>query len=107
MVVTQVIAQLFYIFLDNALKYAKENDVISFNLKAHKKGLEIIFSNGVNEEDELDPNLLFERFYRGTSAQKKEGSGIGLSIAKEIIDLHKGQVQVSINNGKISFVLLF
>ena len=61
-----------------------------------------MFSNDTDDQ-EVDVNQLFERFYRSPRNSKKEGSGIGLSIAKEIIELHKGKVNVSVKDGKIYF----
>ena len=52
-------------------------------------------------------NQLFERFYRSPRNSKKEGSGIGLSIAREIVELHKGKVTASIKEGKIYFNINF
>ena len=99
--------ELFYIFLDNALKYAKENGEISLELKNNKKSIEIIFSNDINEDDSIDLKQMFEIFYRSPNSNKKEGSGIGLSIAKEIIDLHKGKVDALLKEGKIYFIVTF
>ena len=64
------------------------------------------FSNDI-EDDEIDIKQIFERFYRSPSSNKKEGSGIGLSIAKEIIDLHKAKVNTFVKNKKITFVITF
>ena len=101
-----LINELFYIFLDNALKYTKEKGAIDFTLKKNNKNkIEITFSNDI-EDDEIDVNQLFERFYRSASVNKKEGSGIGLSIAKEIVDLHKGKVSANIRNNKIYFTII-
>lgn len=47
-----------------------------------------------------------DRFYRSPSNQK-EGSGVGLSIAKEIIDLHKGKIVVDKNISTLSFIITF
>ena len=102
-----LINELFYIFMDNALKYTKEKGAIDLSLRKNNKNkVEIIFSNDI-EDKEIDVNQLFERFYRSTSVNKKEGSGIGLSIAKEIINLHKGKVSASIEDNKIYFVITF
>ena len=104
-----LINELFYIFLDNALKYTTPKGEIIFNVKKNNKNkLEINFINDT-DDNEVDVNQLFERFYRSPHANnnKKEGSGIGLSIAKEIIDLHKGKVSVSLKDGKISFNIIF
>lgn len=102
-----LINELFYIFLDNALKYTTPEGEIIFNLKkTNKNKLEILFSNDTDDK-EVDVNQLFERFYRSPRNSKKEGSGIGLSIAKEIVELHKGKISVSIKDGKIYFNISF
>ena len=102
-----LINELFYIFLDNALKYTSPKGEIIFNLKkTNKNKLEILFSNDTDDK-EVDINQLFERFYRSPRNSKKEGSGIGLSIAKEIIELHKGKITTSIKDGKIYFNIAF
>ena len=80
---TYLINELFSIFLDNALKYAKNNGSVNLSVKKNKNKVEIIFSNDI-EDNEVDVDQLFERFYRSPLSSKKEGSGIGLSIAKEI-----------------------
>ena len=102
-----LINELFYIFLDNALKYTKENGEISLEVKNNKKNIELVFSNSIKKDDSIDPKQMFERFYRSPNSSKKEGSGIGLSIAKEIISLHKGKVDVLVKEEKIIFIVTF
>ena len=101
-----LINELFYIFMDNALKYAKPKGDISLSVKKNKNKVEINFVNDI-EDEEVDINQLFERFYRSPHSSKKEGSGIGLSIAKEIVDLHKAKISASIKNQKIYFTIVF
>ena len=103
---TYLINELFSIFLDNALKYAKNNGSVNLSVKKNKNKVEIIFSNDI-EDDEVDVNQLFERFYRSPRSNKKEGSGIGLSIAKEIVELHKAKISASIKDNKIYFDIIF
>ena len=103
---TYLINELFSIFLDNALKYAKNNGSVNLSVKKNKNKVEIIFSNDI-EDDEVDVNQLFERFYRSPRSNKKEGSGIGLSIAKEIVELHKAKISASIKDNKIYFNIIF
>ena len=102
-----LINELFYIFLDNALKYTKEKGNVDLEVRNNKNRTELLFSNDVEEDQEIDPKQLFERFYRSPNSNKKEGSGIGLSIAKEIIGLHKGKVNVSLSNNRINFLITF
>ena len=103
---TYLINELFSIFLDNALKYAKNNGSVNLSVKKNKNKVEIIFSNDI-EDNEVDVNQLFERFYRSPRSNKKEGSGIGLSIAKEIVELHKAKISASIKDNKIYFNIIF
>ena len=101
-----LIRQLISILLDNAIKYS--NSYININL--YNNGKNIVFET-INDCYQIEDgihNEVFERFYRSDNIRSKtEGSGIGLSIAKEIVDLHKGKIKAeSINNNfKIEIVL--
>lgn len=101
-----LIEQLIYIFLDNSLKYTGgENKVSSLKVFSNKKNKVVLtFINSLDKDDEVDPTQVMDRFYRSPS-NKKEGSGIGLSIASEIIALHKGKIEVSKDNNQIKFVI--
>ena len=103
-----LIEDLIHIFLDNSLKYTGgENKSSYFVVSENAKGkVEFKFSNTLDKDDETDIKQIMERFYRSPS-NKKEGSGIGLSIAQEIVNLHKGKVKVDKNNSSISFSLTF
>lgn len=68
--------------------------VVSIAMKTQGKVCISVWDNGVGmcEEEQLE---LFNRYYRGTSTtEKPEGSGLGLAIAKQIITLHRGEIQV-------------
>ena len=101
-----LINELLYIFLDNALKYTKENGDISLEIKTKSRDIEIVFSNDIKDDDVVDTKQMFERFYRSPNSVKKEGSGVGLSIAKEIINLHKGKINTVIKDKKIIFTIV-
>lgn len=78
---------------DNAFFYGKENIAISLSVK-NKKIICQISDSGCG----LDPSLyekVFEPFYRGDlSRHHAEGSGLGLSISKEIIEAHGGYIKL-------------
>ena len=103
-----LIEELIYVFLDNSLKYTGGEDKHSnFVVTRNNKGkIEFKFSNTISKDDETDVKQIMERFYRSPS-NKKEGSGIGLSIAQEIINLHKGKTKVDKSNNTLSFVITF
>ena len=101
-----LINELFYVFLDNALKYTKPNGEVGVRVSRNNKKVTIVFYNDVVENHQIDTNLLFERFYRSPSTNKKEGSGIGLSIAKEIVELHKGKISAIVKDNRIIFTII-
>jgi signal transduction histidine kinase len=88
------IRQMLLIFLDNALKYSKEP--IDVRIRQDKSSVKLEVSDyGIGIPENEIP-FLFERFYRVDTARHRQtgGSGLGLSIAKRIIDLHGGSVDV-------------
>ena len=104
----RLIDELIHIFLDNSLKYTGgDNKSSYFVISKNNKGkTEFKFSNTINKNDEVDTKQVMERFYRSPSS-KVEGSGVGLSIAQEIINLHKGKISVDKNLSTITFIITF
>ena len=95
------IRQLAGILMDNAVKYSSENGNITLTLK--KKGKKI-FLEVYNDADDLPQgklDVLFERFYRLDSSRNSGtgGSGIGLSVAKAIVQAHKGKIGGELDSG--------
>ena len=103
-----LIDELIYVFLDNSLKYTGgENKSSYFVVSLNNKGkVEFKFSNTVDKDDETDVKQVLERFYRAPS-NKKEGAGIGLSIADEIVKLHNGKIKAEKTNNVITFFVSF
>lgn len=96
------IRQLAGILMDNAVKYSSENGNITLTLK--KKGKKI-FLEVYNDADDLPQgklDVLFERFYRLDSSRNSGtgGPGIGLSMAKAIVQAHKGKITAENKNGR-------
>lgn len=82
--------------MENAVKYARTNTVIKAKLytKGDQKVIEI-FNEGIGVTKE-QKSKLFDKFYRVDHSRNSEtgGHGIGLSIAKNIVDLHHGKITV-------------
>lgn len=96
------IKQMAAIFIDNALKYSNEGGTVRVTLKkiGDKKVLSIYNTGeGVKEEDK---EKIFERFYRSDESRNRAtgGYGLGLAIAKSIIDNHKFKIHVMNQPGK-------
>jgi len=91
------------ILLDNAIKYSPAKSEVTISAEDHGKHILLhIADNGIGiAEDDL-PHL-FDRFYRAdTSRSKKnvDGHGLGLSIAKRIVESHNGKISVTSTEGK-------
>jgi signal transduction histidine kinase len=87
--------RLLLILLDNALKFTPADEVIRV-VAAEKQGcccIEI-HDRGVGIADE-DLDHVFERFYRADSARSNSGFGLGLPIAKAIVEAHHGVIGVT------------
>ncbi|MFW9991256.1 MAG: ATP-binding protein [Candidatus Odinarchaeota archaeon] len=99
----QKIRQVFMNLIDNALKYSRNNTVITISAEDHYKGkynrdeidgVLVQISDqgrGIKEKDML---YLFEKFYRIEDAQEIPGTGLGLAICREIVKLHRGNIFV-------------
>ena len=96
------------IFIDNALKYSKDGGTVRVSLtKEDNKAVLAVYNTGSGVPEE-DVDKLFERFYRSDESRARStgGYGLGLSIAKSIIDKHKFKVQVENQEGRsICFVV--
>lgn len=65
-----------------------------------------VADNGIGMDEETKRKL-FERYYRGTNTDEKtDGAGLGMSIAKAIVDAHQGTIQVESDTGKGTKILL-
>lgn len=91
-----LIKQMLWIYTENAMKYSGDDKVIAY--KVYRKDNYACVSvrdngYGINEEDL--PHI-FDRFYRVDKSRNKDipGNGLGLSIAKWIIEIHSGKVEV-------------
>ena len=101
------IARAFNNLMSNAVKYCTKNTTITVTLKEDEGEAYICFSNKCNNISKNDVNKLFTRFYRGDKARNSiiEGSGIGLSIVKQIIDLHDSNIWAELNGDEIMFFI--
>lgn len=103
------IRQLISILVDNAIKYAVSSEAIDITLKRDGRKVRFTLGNLTEGMEEGDQRMLFERFYRPDSSRNSEtgGSGIGLSLAKSIVESHKGKITAKCDrNGYITFQII-
>lgn len=93
----EALVELFSILIDNSIKYSGRSTSVKISSKLHNKQLEV---NVADQGQGIDPEELphiFERFYRADRSRSRSdegGYGLGLAIAKQIAELHKGYITV-------------
>lgn len=107
----QSLVELFVIILDNAIKYSQEKSKINIEIsKERNHAIVKIKDHGIGIKASEIP-YIFNRFYRADSSRSKEktdGYGLGLSIAKKIVEIHNGVITVESKLGRGSeFVVQF
>ena len=102
--------QVVIILMDNAVKYSLDRKEIIMSLSKGEEHVEIAvqdFGMGMSEED---CKKVFSRFYRVDKARSREkgGNGLGLSIAKELIESYEGEISVTtlLDHGSIFKIML-
>jgi len=98
-----MMSELFVILLDNAIKYSPKDTTITITGKHTDRSAQILVSDQGIGIDAKDIPLLFGRFYRADKSRTQsetQGYGLGLSIAKEIVEKHHGHISVVSTVGK-------
>src|SRR5690606_24392860 len=86
----------------NAIKYRREDEAPVVHIDCEEREKDFLFSvadNGCGIAPE-HRDLIFEPFKRLHSRDKIEGSGLGLSICREIVEMHGGRIWVESEPGK-------
>ncbi|MGB8320444.1 MAG: ATP-binding protein [Ignavibacteriaceae bacterium] len=103
--------KIFYNLISNAFKFVSSNGEIKVSIdskppfnKGGKEGSSVeirIKDTGIGIPSDRLPHI-FDRFYQvdGSASRKHEGTGIGLALAKELIELHKGSISVKSEEGE-------
>jgi signal transduction histidine kinase len=88
--------QVFAILMENALRYSNPGERVEIEVLQGNDSVEILFRDegiGLTEEES---ELAFDRFYRAPGAvEKSTGTGLGLPVAKAIVDAHHGSISLT------------
>lgn len=101
--VSEKVTEVFVILFDNAIKYSPDKTTITIASEKKEHVISVTIQDqgiGISQDDL--PHL-FDRFYRSNKSRSKigiAGYGLGLSIAKKIIDMHHGAIEIASNSEK-------
>ena len=100
--------QMFLVIVDNAIKFSYENSNVYITLEDEPGVIRVtIRDEGVGISEEELPNI-FEKFYKSKLRQNAKGSGLGLSIARQICWKHDGTIEVESKTGEgTKFIFTF
>ena len=91
----ELLAQVWQNIIGNAMKFTPDNGLIQISMKKSNDNITVsIADNGIGM-DENTQSRIFEKFYQGDKSRTLKGNGLGLALAKQIINLHKGSISVT------------
>ena len=93
--------------LGNAVKYALPGTRLYIDLMVLEGKVVLSVKNISREELNVEADELMERFVRGDSSRNTEGSGLGLNIAKSLMELQKGSLQLLVDGDLFKVTLIF
>lgn len=104
----KLLTQILNNLLSNAVKFSPEGGNVSLNILEKEEKIEFIVSDEGLGIDQNDLNNIFEPFFRGKNVTDINGSGLGLNIVKNAVELHGGHIKIEseLNKGtKIMFTV--
>ncbi len=93
--------------LNNICRYAQENSRVYLNVGVRGDEVQIIFRNMSKYPLDISAEELEERFVRGDKSRHMEGNGLGLSIAKSLVELQHGRMEIVIDGDLFKVMLCF
>ncbi|WP_099202939.1 sensor histidine kinase [Miniphocaeibacter massiliensis] len=101
------LSRVFENIITNAVKYCKENSTISIRIEVKDSKLMVSISNISKEPLVVKSEDLLEQFVRGEQSRSSEGSGLGLYISKNLIELMKGKFEINIEEDIFTVIISF
>jgi PAS domain S-box-containing protein len=96
----KIVRQILINIISNAIRYSPENSNIDFHVNTNEDNVVFIIKDqgiGIPAEDILK---VYDPFFRGSNLETQSGSGLGLSVAKNYVDAHRGEISFESTNGE-------
>jgi signal transduction histidine kinase len=103
------IKQLMSILIDNAIKHTEHKGEVIINLNKNNKDIILEVKNLGEPIKREDEKKIFERFYKCDDSRNRNSNnyGLGLAIAKNIVESHSGKISASSNNSYTTFKVIW
>lgn len=101
----EMLSRVFSNLFSNIFKYAE--DSFSLTVNKGKEYCYIKLSNKINTDTNIDVEHIFDRTYRADKARTAGGAGLGLYIAKLLVEKQKGSIEAKLEDKRLEFIICF
>ncbi|MBQ4338128.1 MAG: HAMP domain-containing histidine kinase [Clostridia bacterium] len=104
---SNMLGRVFENLMNNALKYALENTRVFMKVEEENGKIKVSLRNISRDVIDRDPREFFERSARGDSSRNTEGHGLGLSIAKSLVELQHASIDIELDGDIFKIIIEF
>ncbi len=101
----ELLKQVLINLLDNAIKFSPDKSCVTVNITDTDGIVLISVTNKGEPISKENKKKIFNKFYQADESHSSEGHGVGLAIVKKIISLHDGEIELTCENGNITFTV--
>lgn len=101
----QLLKEVWLNLLDNAIKFSPVSADIGVHIHPAGDGLAVTVSNHGPMIPEEHQKRLFDKFWQGDASHASDGTGVGLSIVRQVVRLHRGSIEVQSSEEKTAFIV--
>ena len=101
-----MMGQVFGNLISNSIKYAPQNTAIVFSVERSEDGLRVMVTNQSSRVPEKHLDHIFDKFFRLSGTDKITGTGLGLTIARGIVEAHGGRIWAENRPEGFTFVMI-
>lgn len=99
----ELLKQVWINLLDNAVKFSPAGGTVTVRIVQMQRDVTVGITNSGNEISAEDRERIFNKFYQADKSHAAEGNGIGLAIAKQVTQLHRGSITAENGDGTVTF----
>ena len=99
----ELLKQVWINLLDNAVKFSPVGGTVMVRIVRMQRDVTVSITNSGNEISAEDRERIFNKFYQADKSHAAEGNGIGLAIAKQVTQLHRGGITAENGDGTVTF----